>query len=83
MRALVRDPRAAEQQLPEGDITLAVGDVTQYDSLVTAMAGCDAIICATGTSGIRQKGDPLAPFNIDYQVRLDRLQHVFERCMIV
>ncbi len=54
VRALVRDPRKA-RGLPAGT-EIAIGDVTQADTLQAATAGIDAIVFTLGTDGQGSKG---------------------------
>jgi uncharacterized protein YbjT (DUF2867 family) len=61
--ALVRDSAAARAQLPAG-VTLVQGNVGDRASLQQAMAGCTAVICATGA---RPGFDPTGPYQVDYE----------------
>lgn len=49
VRALVRDPRRAERQLPAG-VELVVGDLTRPDTLAAAVDGVDAIVFTHGST---------------------------------
>eukprot|EP00199_Chlamydomonas_sp_CCMP681_P006837 CAMPEP_0119102932 /NCGR_PEP_ID=MMETSP1180-20130426/1516_1 /TAXON_ID=3052 ORGANISM="Chlamydomonas cf sp, Strain CCMP681" /NCGR_SAMPLE_ID=MMETSP1180 /ASSEMBLY_ACC=CAM_ASM_000741 /LENGTH=294 /DNA_ID=CAMNT_0007087317 /DNA_START=31 /DNA_END=915 /DNA_ORIENTATION=- len=66
VRALVRDARKAREILPgisSGLVEVVEGDVFQYASLPKALGDANAVICATGASGL---ADPFGPFNVDY-----------------
>lgn len=66
VRALVRDAAKARQELPPSDsVEIVTGDVFQYDTVERAMAGCNAVVCATGNRP--SPLDPAGPFNVDYQ----------------
>ncbi len=62
VRALVRDLEKARLLLPAA-VELVQGDVGATDTLATAMADCDAIICATGA---KPSFDPTGPYQVDY-----------------
>jgi uncharacterized protein YbjT (DUF2867 family) len=61
VKALVRDRAAAESILPGAE--LVVGDVRDLAGLTAAIAGCEAVICATGA---KPSLDPLGPFTVDH-----------------
>jgi uncharacterized protein YbjT (DUF2867 family) len=61
VKALVRDRTTAESILPGAELVL--GDVRDLAGLTQAIAGCEAVICATGA---RPSLDPLGPFTVDY-----------------
>jgi uncharacterized protein YbjT (DUF2867 family) len=61
VKALVRDRATAEAILPGAE--LVVGDVRDLAGLTQAIAGCEAVICATGA---KPSLDPLGPFTVDY-----------------
>ena len=62
--AFARNAARAERELPVG-VEVLQGDVTQYDSVARAYAGCNAVICCTGS----RPGplDPVGPFTVDFQ----------------
>lgn len=60
--ALVRSPEKAARMLPAA-AQIVKGDVYQFATLPGAAKGCDAVICATGATDVR---DPLGPFSTDY-----------------
>jgi uncharacterized protein YbjT (DUF2867 family) len=62
VRALVRDLEKARFLLPAA-VELVQGDVCTADNLATAMADCDAVICATGA---KPSFDPTGPYQVDY-----------------
>ncbi len=62
VRALVRDLEKARSLLPAA-VELVQGDVGAKETLATAMADCDAIICATGA---KPSFDPTGPYQVDY-----------------
>jgi uncharacterized protein YbjT (DUF2867 family) len=62
VRALVRDLEKARNLFPAA-VELVQGDVSTADTLATAMADCDAIICATGA---KPSFDPTGPYQVDY-----------------
>lgn len=62
VRALVRDLEKARLLLPAA-VELVQGDVGDAATLATAMADCDAIICATGA---KPSLDPTGPYQVDY-----------------
>jgi uncharacterized protein YbjT (DUF2867 family) len=61
--ALVRDPVKARDQLGP-DVELRKGDVKDYDSLVQAMSGVQAVISSIGARG---KDGPDRPEKVDYE----------------
>jgi uncharacterized protein YbjT (DUF2867 family) len=61
-KALVRDQQAASKILPAGT-EMVVGDVLDPASLTAAIAGCTALICATGA---KPSLDPTGPYQVDY-----------------
>lgn len=61
VRALVRDRAKAEPLLPGAELVL--GNLEDRDGLAAAIAGCEAVICATGA---RPSLNPLGPFTVDY-----------------
>lgn len=63
VRALVRDAQKAQAVLGSA-VALAVGDTRQPDTLVPALAGVWAVICATGT---RTPVGPDSPQFVDYE----------------
>ncbi|GAB4821333.1 hypothetical protein N2152v2_008379 [Parachlorella kessleri] len=65
VRALVRDGVKAAARLPSSPLVEVVeGDVYQYQTVVRALHGCNAVICATGPTN---RLDPAGPFKVDYQ----------------
>lgn len=65
--AMVRDKARATKDggvLLDENVTLVEGDVCEYETLPAAVAGCDVLLCATGS---RPALDPLGPFSVDYQ----------------
>jgi uncharacterized protein YbjT (DUF2867 family) len=62
VRACVRDTEAARSILP-GEVEIVVGNVLDRASLEGAIAGCEAVICATGA---RPSFDITGPFQVDY-----------------
>ncbi|MEM9806588.1 MAG: SDR family oxidoreductase [Cyanobacteria bacterium P01_D01_bin.56] len=60
VRAMVRDLTKAD--FPEA-VELVVGDVLKPDTLTSAMADCDAIICATGAA---PSFDITGPYQVDF-----------------
>jgi uncharacterized protein YbjT (DUF2867 family) len=62
VRALVRDLAKARLVLPAA-VELVQGDVGSAAALATAMADCDAVICATGA---KPSLDPTGPYQVDY-----------------
>ena len=63
VRALVRDRSKALTELPEG-IEIAVGDVLEPGTLRAALAGCQALVSATGAA---PSFDPTGPYKVDYE----------------
>jgi uncharacterized protein YbjT (DUF2867 family) len=63
VRALVRDRAAAQSILPP-EVELVTGDVLDSASLVSALAGCTVLLCATGA---KPGFDPTAPYKVDYE----------------
>lgn len=66
VRALVRDSVRASKVLPSASAGVEVveGDVYDYQSVVRAMQGCNAVVIATGPTN---KLDPLGPWKVDFQ----------------
>ncbi|KAK9830289.1 hypothetical protein WJX72_010823 [[Myrmecia] bisecta] len=67
VQALVRDPLRAVTLLPgsqDGCVELLKGDVYQFSTLPSAMAGCNVVLIATGSQPLT---DPFGPYNVDYQ----------------
>jgi uncharacterized protein YbjT (DUF2867 family) len=62
VRACVRDAEAARSILP-AETEIVVGNVLDRSSLSRAIAGCEAVICATGA---RPSFDITGPFQVDY-----------------
>lgn len=60
VRAMVRDRAKADFA---DAVEVVVGDVLKPDTLKTAMAGCDAIICATGAT---PSFDITGPYQVDF-----------------
>lgn len=60
VRAMVRDRTKAD--FPAA-VELVIGDVLKPDTLTSAMAGCDAIICATGAA---PSFDVTGPYQVDF-----------------
>ena len=60
VRALVRDRAKADFADP---VEVVVGDVLKPETLEAAMAGCDAIICATGAA---PSFDFTGPYQVDF-----------------
>jgi uncharacterized protein YbjT (DUF2867 family) len=63
VKALVRDAAIAKTILPS-EVELIIGDVLDPVSLSAAIAGCTALVCATGA---RPSFDPTGPYKIDYE----------------
>jgi uncharacterized protein YbjT (DUF2867 family) len=63
VRAMVRNLESARTLLPAA-VELVVGDVLDLDSIKRGMAGCTAVICATGA---RPSLNIAGPFLVDYQ----------------
>lgn len=63
VRALVRNLEQAKTILPP-EAELVVGDVLKPESLKTAMADCNVLLCATGAS---PSLDPTGPYQVDFQ----------------
>lgn len=63
VRALVRD-RAAAQSLLPAEVECVVGDVLDPSGLRSAIAGCTALIIATGA---RPSFDVTGPYKVDYE----------------
>jgi uncharacterized protein YbjT (DUF2867 family) len=63
VRALVRDPAAAQPILPP-EAEIVVGDVLDPGSLTAAIADCTVLLCATGA---RPSFDPTGPYKVDYE----------------
>lgn len=61
--AVVRNLTKAQQQWPNGGVDIRLGDVTQPQTLESALSNCESIICATGAS---PSLNPLDPFSVDY-----------------
>ncbi|XFA73571.1 SDR family oxidoreductase [Thermosynechococcaceae cyanobacterium Okahandja] len=61
--AVVRNLAKAQSHWPDGAIAIRYGDVTQPQSLGSALTGAEAVICATGAS---PSVNPLEPFSVDY-----------------
>lgn len=60
VRAMVRDRSKAD--FPDA-VEVVVGDVLKPDTLRAAMAGCDAVICATGAA---PSFDMTGPYQVDF-----------------
>lgn len=60
--ALVRDLEKAEEMLP-GNVELVKGDILKPATMEEGMAGCDAVITATGAS---PSFDITGPYSVDY-----------------
>jgi uncharacterized protein YbjT (DUF2867 family) len=63
VKALVRDAAIAKTILPS-EVELTIGDVLDPVSLRGAIAGCTALICATGA---HPSFDPTGPYKVDYE----------------
>ncbi|MGB3297940.1 MAG: SDR family oxidoreductase [Phormidesmis sp.] len=63
VRALVRDRSKATAELPSG-VEIAVGDVLEPNTLREALAGCEALVSATGAA---PSFDPTGPYKVDYE----------------
>ncbi len=63
VRALVRDIQKAKTILPDG-VELVEADVTNYQSLDTALGDSTVILCATGA---KPSFDPTNPYKVDYE----------------
>lgn len=63
VRAFVRDPVAARQQLPI-EAELVKGDVLDREGLVQAIGDCNLLLSATGA---RPSLDPTGPYKVDYE----------------
>ena len=63
VRALVRNLENGQKILPSV-AELVVGDVLDKEGLAGAIAGCTAVICATGA---RPSFDPTGPYQVDCQ----------------
>ncbi len=61
--AVVRNPAKAQQLWPNGEVEIRTADVTQPQTLPSALTGCEAVICATGAS---PSLNPLEPLSVDY-----------------
>ncbi len=61
VRALVRDETKAKEVLPT-QVELVIGDVLQPQSLSSAIADCNIVICATGAT---PSIDLTAPYKVD------------------
>ncbi len=62
VRAMVRDRAAARSVLPEA-VEIVEGDLSKPASLAAAVAGCTAIVSATGA---QPSFDPTGPLRIDF-----------------
>ncbi|GBF97949.1 epimerase [Raphidocelis subcapitata] len=73
VRAMVRDAAAAAAKLPPAGEGLEIveGDVVNFVSLPPALAGCDAIVVATGA---RDPSDPLGPLNVELNGNLNLIE---------
>ncbi|WP_088243695.1 NAD(P)H-binding protein [Calothrix rhizosoleniae] len=63
VRALVRDIQKAKTILPD-EVELVEADVTNYQSLHTALGDSTVILCATGA---KPSFDPTTPYKVDYE----------------
>ncbi|KAF5837508.1 dehydrogenase [Dunaliella salina] len=86
VRALARDPESVKRlpfYKPEL-VEVVKGDVGSYPSLTKAVGDANVLICASGTS---DPGDPLGPFNVDFQGTLNLLalakQRAFQKFVLV
>lgn len=61
VKALVRDPQTAPSILPP-EVEQVQGDVTQPSTLLSGMADCTVVLCATGA---RPSLDPTGPYMVD------------------
>lgn len=66
VKALVRDVEKAKAELPQGSekLEIVTGDVLKPETLVSAIADCQAIISATGAA---PSFDPTGPYKVDYE----------------
>lgn len=64
VRALVRDGVKAAGMLPKASegVEIVEGDVYKFSTVAKAMAGCNAVICATGPT---DRLNPLGPYTVD------------------
>lgn len=62
VRALVRDGVKAAGLLPAQGVEIVEGDVYKFSTLPGALAGCTAVISATGPT---DRLNPLGPFQVD------------------
>lgn len=62
VKALVRDPTAAQAKLPEA-VELVTGEVGNRASLEAALADCTVLLSATGA---RPSLNPTGPYQVDY-----------------
>jgi uncharacterized protein YbjT (DUF2867 family) len=63
VRAMVRDITKAQAILP-AEVELIVGNVLDFDSIVTAIGDSTVILCATGA---KPSLDPTGPYQVDCQ----------------
>jgi uncharacterized protein YbjT (DUF2867 family) len=63
VRALVRDMAAAKAVLPDA-VELVSGDLSQVESLRSAIADATVLFCATGA---RPSFDPTGPYSVDFE----------------
>ncbi len=63
VKVLVRDRAKAQANLPDA-VEIAIGDVLDPASLNGAIAGCQALVCATGAA---PSLDPTGPYKVDYE----------------
>ena len=63
VKALVRDSQKAKEILPEA-AEILVGDVLKPETIKSAIAGCNTIICATGAA---PSLDFTQPYLVDFQ----------------
>ncbi len=70
VRALIRGERASDPgtqskiaELPDG-VETALGDVLKPNTLTAALAGCQALVSATGAA---PSFDPTGPYKVDYE----------------
>ena len=64
VRALVRNLEKAQEILPSSEVEFVVGDVLKPETLTTAVADCNFLICATGAA---PSFDFTQPYRVDYQ----------------
>jgi uncharacterized protein YbjT (DUF2867 family) len=64
IRVIVRRPVEFENPV----VTVKVIDFSDDESFKSAIAGCDALFCAVGTTQKKVKGDSTAYYKVDYDI---------------